>query len=401
MAMRRVFTDECNYAGEARLAHLRSFGTYGLDEGQFSMPCNLLSLPDGDVVVADGGGCRLQILSPRGELRRVIGCRGDEPGQFNYPAGLALDGAALLVCDRGNCRLQRIRLSDGSPLASTKQLSASEPERSKGEKVPRKPSSSRLAALELQSATPDGWTPFMREDTEEQELLNYPWGIALAAGWLLASDKRGHIFVFDKNSLDLLRVYDPSAVSGAPASDALNSPHAMVASASELFIADHNNHRLVVFSLPTAEHADFKPSPARVIGSYGDGLGQFNHPTGLAICNAILYVSEFTGRRVQALTLAGEPLRFFRTVECTRFLGLCADSYRVCVGDFDLDCVHVLSTVGSLPFLEEGLADGADEDETQRQRTLGGPTGASAVSDPLDAWVAGGSFAKNLSRKEK
>ena len=70
-----------------------------------------------------------------------------------------------------------------------------------------------------------------------------------SAGWLLASDTRGRIFVLDKTALVLLRTYDPSAVPSASphaGADGLNSPHAMAASATELFIADHNNHRLQV-----------------------------------------------------------------------------------------------------------------------------------------------------------
>ena len=51
--------------------------------------------------------------------------------------------------------------------------------------------------------------------------------------------------------------------------------------------------------LPTADQADFEPSAVRTIGSHGTAPGQFSHPTGLAICGEFLYVSEFTGRRVQ------------------------------------------------------------------------------------------------------
>ena len=49
----------------------------------------------------------------------ATGCRGDQPGQFNYPAGLATDGEAVFVADRGNCRVQKLRLSDGGHVAST------------------------------------------------------------------------------------------------------------------------------------------------------------------------------------------------------------------------------------------------------------------------------------------
>lgn len=142
--------------GKTGLAHLSCFGEYGLAPSQFSTPANVLCLPGGDVVVADAGSCRLQHMSAEGLLIRQIGGRGEEEGQFNYPAGMALDGEDLLVCDRGNCRLQRIRLSDGEPLACTEQMGEAATNKCSS-RVPRRPSSSRLAARELESATPDGW----------------------------------------------------------------------------------------------------------------------------------------------------------------------------------------------------------------------------------------------------
>lgn len=64
-------------------------------------------------------------------------------------------------------------------------------------------------------------------------------------------------------------------------------------------------------------------------------------------------MSEFTGRRVQAMDLSGVPLGAFVPPDGTRLLGLCADTDallglhggRLCVGDFDLDCVHVLDVM--------------------------------------------------------
>lgn len=232
------------------------------------------------------------------------------------------------------------------------------------------------------------------------ELLNYPWGVAIAAGWALTSDSRGHIFVFDKQSLAFLRIYDPSAFSNG-----LNSPHAMVTSASELFIADHDNHRLVVFSLPSDEHSDFEPSPARTIGAKGTAPGQLSHPTGLAICEQILYVSEFTGRRVQALTLEGQPLRCFFSPEGTRLLGLCASHQRVYVGDFDLDCVHVLDAVPqaehesrlvpSTAVTQAGVTSShVEHGALSHSHTALTPN--MYVLDPLDSLLAGGHFSKQF-----
>jgi DNA-binding beta-propeller fold protein YncE len=55
--------------------------------------------------------CQLQ-----GEWYRTLGSKGDQPGQFNNPRGLALtpDEAFLLVVDAGNHRLAVLRATDGT-----------------------------------------------------------------------------------------------------------------------------------------------------------------------------------------------------------------------------------------------------------------------------------------------
>ncbi len=47
---------------------------------------------------------------------RTVGSRGAQPGQFNYPGGLALtpDDAFLLVVDTGNRRVVVLRATDGA-----------------------------------------------------------------------------------------------------------------------------------------------------------------------------------------------------------------------------------------------------------------------------------------------
>jgi len=60
-----------------------------------------------DIKVFDGGGA----------LLRVLGHRGDQPGEFNYPTAIAGDGRRLWVADSGNHRVQAIAY-DGAPLVA-------------------------------------------------------------------------------------------------------------------------------------------------------------------------------------------------------------------------------------------------------------------------------------------
>jgi DNA-binding beta-propeller fold protein YncE len=52
----------------------------------------------------------------QGEWQRTVGSKGDQPGQFKQPRGLALtpDEAFLLVVDTGNDRVAVLRATDGT-----------------------------------------------------------------------------------------------------------------------------------------------------------------------------------------------------------------------------------------------------------------------------------------------
>ena len=61
---------------------------------------------------------RIEIISD-GTILRIIGSFGEGPGQFNHPRGFALDGAGnIVVADHGNNRVQVLRYSDGCHLRS-------------------------------------------------------------------------------------------------------------------------------------------------------------------------------------------------------------------------------------------------------------------------------------------
>ncbi len=58
----------------------------------------------------------LPLLQLQGEWQLILGSRGDQPGQFNGPYGLAStpDEAFLLVVDLGNHRVAVLRTTDGN-----------------------------------------------------------------------------------------------------------------------------------------------------------------------------------------------------------------------------------------------------------------------------------------------
>ncbi|RMD79568.1 MAG: 6-bladed beta-propeller [Gammaproteobacteria bacterium] len=73
--------------------HLRTIGTRGTAPGQFNLPLQADTAPDGTLYVVDGGNFRVQAFSPQGRFLRAFGELGRYPGQFARPKGIAVDPA--------------------------------------------------------------------------------------------------------------------------------------------------------------------------------------------------------------------------------------------------------------------------------------------------------------------
>jgi peptidylamidoglycolate lyase len=90
---------------------LQTFGVAGEpgnDSEHFSLPTDVVALPDGSFYVSDGyENTRIVRFSCDGEYLGAWGTPGSGPGEFNLPHGIAWDGdATLYVADRGNRRIQ-------------------------------------------------------------------------------------------------------------------------------------------------------------------------------------------------------------------------------------------------------------------------------------------------------
>jgi len=71
----------------------------------------------GELLVADAVMHDIKVLAPDGRLKRILGRRGERPGEFNFPTDLVVAGGVIWVADAGNNRVQGITPA-GEPVAA-------------------------------------------------------------------------------------------------------------------------------------------------------------------------------------------------------------------------------------------------------------------------------------------
>lgn len=121
----------------------------GWDSTHFNEPTDVAVSADGSFYVSDGyTNSRIAHFSPTGRLLSEWGTKGDQPGQFQIPHGVALDARGrVYVADRENLRLQ-IFDTTGTVLRVW----------------PRTPTAGRAYAV---AVTPSGYVYLARKDGPE------------------------------------------------------------------------------------------------------------------------------------------------------------------------------------------------------------------------------------------
>ena len=93
--------------------HLRSFGSKGSENGEFSCPRGIAFDKHGNIIVADTGNHRIQVFSGNGKFLSKFGKEGSLDHQLNCPHGLSITRHGdIIVVDRSN-KLIKIFSSSG------------------------------------------------------------------------------------------------------------------------------------------------------------------------------------------------------------------------------------------------------------------------------------------------
>ncbi len=214
-------------------------------EPLFYSPNDVAVDETGQIYVCDTGNHQIQVFSAVGGFLYTIGELGQKLGQFALPRGLAVNGADLFVADTLNHRVQRFGLAKKNPLMSIG---------GEGSGVGQ---------------------------------LKFPKDVAV--------DNQGRIIVADSGNYRV-QIFSSAGVFmqeitaeslGLGVYDAFAPVGVAVGSTGELFVTDEAGHRVVVL----------RPDGtlARIFGGFGNSLGVFEFPGGVALSGngQLLVVDRF------------------------------------------------------------------------------------------------------------
>ncbi len=262
-------------------AFLAKWGAWGLIEGQLWAPTGIAVDSAGDVYVVEYDNHRVQKFDGGGTFERMwgfgvqdgvgvfqtctSGCQpglaGAGAGQFDHPAGVAVDAVGnVYVVDQYNGRIQKFD-SDGSYLG--------------------------------------GWGSVGGADGQ----FSYPQGAAVdSSGNVYVADAWNHrIQKFDGNGSFQTKWGSAGAAAGQ-----FDYPGGMsVDAAGNVYVADRGNHRIQKFGVsPDA------PPFLDEWGSFGSGADQFKGPVDVAVdASGNVYVADVSNYRVSKFDRTGAFLR--------------------------------------------------------------------------------------------
>ncbi len=249
--------------------------------------------PSGEVVVASWNKHCVSVFSPSGKKLRSFGSQGSKDKEFTNPRGVAVDAKGnILVVDNNRERLQKFT-AKGEFVCAVGSSGSGHLE------------FTYLRAIAFNRANNK---IYVAEGSDRIQILNSDLTYAGMFGktgngngqfhepWDVACDSTGKVYVADASN-NRIQVFTAGGeflmVFRGEGRGKLSFPVAVAVDTSGLiYVSESDNNRVSIFS-PVGEYqASF--------GTIGTGLGQFRRPRGLAIdSSGIVYVCDLANNRIQ------------------------------------------------------------------------------------------------------
>lgn len=253
-------------AGPPTAGYISSFGSAGSGNGQFEHPAGIAVDAEGNIWVADEENDRVEEFDEEGEYLGQFGAEGEEKGQLESPTDVAIDFAGnVWVADTGNNRIDEFS-SGGEYLSSIGLESEEEPE-------------------------------------EEESLFSGPESLAI--------DSHDNIWVADTYHREVKEFDHSGELIGAFGGEFGSEPGQIIEASAiavdpedHVWLADYSNYRVSEF--------DDEGNFIREIGGFGSGDGQFEGPDAIDVdAEGDVWVADEWNPRVQEFSKEGEYLGQF------------------------------------------------------------------------------------------
>ncbi len=280
-------------APEVSVGLLWAVGSCGAGPGQFQSPAGVAVDGQGNVYLADVGNHRVVKLSADSRILLSFGSEGEREGQFLEPFDVAVEpDGEVVVLDAAAQRLQRFS-PDGRFLAAFGEGLATYRPRGLGVDAAGDLYVADTGGLRLLRLSPEG------------EVLQQ-WGgrgAAIGAGQpvdvAVASD--GTIYLTEAEKGLIWRLSPDGGAASWVAVERANTvdgPHVAVGPDGRVYVTDPERWRVMVYE-PDGQ-------PVAQFGRHGSGPGQFQKPVGLAVdAMGRIYVVDSVSCRVQAFAPIG------------------------------------------------------------------------------------------------
>lgn len=291
-------------------AFVQKWGSYGPNNGQFSVITGVAADGNGNVYATDSAHDRVQKFTSAGVFVTAWGSYGTAPGQFKFPTGIALDAAGnVYVLDSYNYRVQKFTPA-GAFVATWGSYGTADGQFKMPRGLAVDPSgnvfvsdamSHRVQKFTSAGAFVSKWGGYGSGDGQ----FKFPRGVA--------ADASGFVYVADFTNDRVQKFDGHGAFVGkwgqhGTGAGQFDKPYAVAVDADgDVFVTDTYNDRTQKFTHYGAFLSEW--------GTQGNGNGQFHEPYGIASDGPTnIFVVDGVNERIEKF---GYPIPNSLTVAAT------------------------------------------------------------------------------------